>query len=130
MLMMTIMLLFWYIPLQRVYIHRRLRFQTRTWLILWKMICWMQWNEKMLRYAMNLILDVGRNMKCMMTLNLCLTPLKKTPDINYRYGFLKQPTEKHILSRLTILFISHIMSEIVEKYKRKLTREGTIKVRF
>ena len=35
MIMMKIMLLFWYIPLQRVHIKQRLRCHMRRWLILW-----------------------------------------------------------------------------------------------
>ena len=66
----------------------------RTWFILWQMICCMKWNEKMVRYVMTLILDVGSNMKLITTLNLCLMPLKKILDINYTYVSLKQPTEK------------------------------------
>ena len=46
---------------------------------------------------MPMILDVGRNMKGMMALNLCLMHLKKIPEINYTYGSLKQPTTKNIL---------------------------------
>ena len=54
----------------------------------------MKWNEKMVRYVMTLILDMGRNMKLMMTLNLCMITLKKILDINYKYGSMKKPTEK------------------------------------
>ena len=67
----------------------------RRWLILYEMICWMKWNEKMLRYVMTLILSMGRNMKLVMTLNLCMMPLKKILEINYTYGSLKKPTEKY-----------------------------------
>ena len=38
---------------------------------------------KMVRYVMTLILAVGRSMKLMMTLNLCMIPLKRISDINY-----------------------------------------------
>ena len=48
----------------------------------------------MVRYVMNLILAVGKNMELMITLNLCLIHLKKILEINYTYGSLKQPTEK------------------------------------
>ena len=54
---------------------------------------------------MTLILDMGRNMQCMMTLNLYLKPLKKIVDMNYTYGSLKQPMTKNILWRVTIFFI-------------------------
>ena len=33
--------------------------------------------EKMVRYVMTLILDLGSNMKWMMKLTLCMIPLKK-----------------------------------------------------
>ena len=48
----------------------------------------------MVRYVMTLILAVERNMKLMMTLNLCLMYFNKIIEINYTYGSLKQPTEK------------------------------------
>ena len=67
--------------------------------------------KKMVRYVMTLILAVGRNMKFIMTLNLCLIPLKEIPEINYAYGSRKQPTEKYILWRVTIFFISQIMGD-------------------
>ena len=75
------------------------------------MILWMKWNEKMIIYVMTLILDVGRNMKFMMKLNLCMISLKKILWINYTYGSLKQPTEKNILWRVTIFFISQRMDD-------------------
>ena len=37
--------------------------------------------------------------------------LKKILEINYKYGSLKQPMVKDILCRVTILFISHILSD-------------------
>ena len=74
----------------------------RRWLILWEMICWMKWNEKMVRYAMTLILAMGSNIKLTMKLNLCLMPLNKILEINYTRGYLKQPTEKNILWRVTV----------------------------
>ena len=48
----------------------------------------------MVRYVMTLILDMGRNMKLIMTLNLCLIPLEKILEINYTYVSLKQPMAK------------------------------------
>ena len=83
----------------------------RRWSVLWEMIFWMKWNEKMVRYVMTMILAMVRNMKVMMKLNLCMTPLKKVLDINYTYGYLKQPTKKDILWRVTIIFISQRMSD-------------------
>ena len=65
----------------------------------------------MLIYVMTLILDVGRNMKLMMKLNICLITLKEILDINYTCGSLKQPTEKNILWRVTIFFISQRMGD-------------------
>ena len=49
---------------------------------------------KMAIYVMTLILAVGRNMKWMMKLNLCLIPSDKILEINYTCGYLKQPTKK------------------------------------
>ena len=65
----------------------------------------------MVRYAMTLILAVGRNMKLMMTLNICLIPIKKILDIHYTYGSRKQPTDINILWRVTIFFISQRMGD-------------------
>ena len=65
----------------------------------------------MVRYVMTLILSVCRNMKLMITINLCMTPLHKILEINYTYGYLKQPMEKNFLWRVTIIFISQIMGE-------------------
>ena len=76
------------------------------WLIIWEMICWRQWHEKMAICMMNLILDVGRSMKRMITLNICLIPLKKILEINYTYVSLTQPMAKYILCRTTIFFPS------------------------
>ena len=80
----------------------------RRWLILWEMICWMKWNEKMVIFVMTMILPVRSSMKCITTLNLCLMPLKKILEINYTYGSLKQPTEK-IPWRVTVFLISQRM---------------------
>ena len=66
----------------------------------------MKWNEKMVRYVMNLILAVGRNMKLTMTLNLCLMPLNKIIEINYTYGSLKQTTEKYLVEGNNIFYLS------------------------
>ena len=71
----------------------------------------MKLNEKMLRYVMTLILDVGSNMKLIMSLNLCLILLNKILDIKYTYGSLKQPTGKYILWRVKISFISQRMGD-------------------
>ena len=60
---------------------------------------------------MTLILAVERNMKFVMTLNICLTTLKKILEINYTYGSLKQPMEKNILWRVKIIYISRRMGE-------------------
>ena len=63
----------------------------------------------MVRYVLNLILAVLRDMKLMMTLNLCMIIVKKILVITCIYGSLKQPTRKNVLWRTTILFISYIM---------------------
>ena len=67
----------------------------------------------MVIYVMTLILAMGRNMKLMMALNICLMPLKKVLEINYTHGSLKQPTEKNILWRVTIFFI---IQRICDRY--------------
>ena len=73
---------------------------------------------------MTLILDVGRSMKWMMTLNLCLIPLKKILEINYTYGYLTQPMAKEILWRVTVfLFLREWMREGFIQSKKKMTRE-------
>ena len=100
-----------YSPLQIVQIYRRMILQIRRWLILWEMICWRKWNEKMARCMMTLILAVGRSMKWMMTLNLCNIPLKKMLKINYTHVSLAQPMAKEILWRVTIFFISQRIDE-------------------
>ena len=73
-------------------------------------MCWMKWNEKMVRYVMTMILDVGRNMKLMMQINLCMIPLKKKLEISYTYGYLKQ-TPKRTSWRVTIFFIYQRMGD-------------------
>ena len=65
----------------------------------------------MVIHVMNLIIDIERNIKCILTLNLCLIPKNKIIEINYTYGSLKQPTTKNILWRVTILFISQRKGE-------------------
>ena len=107
----NLMMVFWYSPLQRVKIHQRLRFQIRRWLILWETIFLRQWNEKIVRCMTTLILAMGRIMKWMITLNICLMPLNKILEINYAYGFLTQPMEKEMFWRVTILFIYQRMDE-------------------
>ena len=60
------------------------------WLIIWEMILWRKWNEKMIRCVINLILDVGSNIKWVMTLNLYMILLKIILEKNYTYFYLKQ----------------------------------------
>ena len=67
----------------------------------------------MVRYVMTMILAVGRKMKWVMTLNICMMPLNKILEINYTHGSLKQPTEKNILWRVTIFFI---IQRICDRY--------------
>ena len=55
MILMKTILLFWYSPIHRVQIHRRLICQMIRWLILWDMIFWMQWNENMLGYVITVL---------------------------------------------------------------------------
>ena len=74
----------------------------------------------MVRYVMTLILDVGRNMTLIMTLNIYLITLKKVLEINYTYGYLKRPTEKNILWRVIMFFISHRMGDGDELFIAKL----------
>ena len=59
----------------------------------------------MARSGMILILAVGRNIKCLMKVTLCLMTLNKIVEIKYTYVFLNQPMEQNILWRVTILFI-------------------------
>ena len=67
----------------------------------------------MLRYLMTLIISVGRNIKLMMTLNLCLVSLNKIIEINYTYGSLKQPTKNNIVDGNNIyLFIREWVIEM------------------
>ena len=54
---------------------------------------------------MNLILDVGSNMKWMIKINICLMKLNKILQINYTYKSLNKPMAKNILWNVTILFI-------------------------
>ena len=68
---------------------------------------------------MTLILAVGRSMKWMTTLNICLMPLKKILEINYTYGSLTQPMSKEILSRITIFFIYQRMEERGRLFRAK-----------
>ena len=90
MLLMKIFLLFWYIPLHIVQIRRRLILHMMMWLIIWEMIFWRKWNEKMIRCVITLILDVGSNIKWVMTLNLYMILLKIILEKNYTYFYLKQ----------------------------------------
>ena len=60
---------------------------------------------------MTLILAVGKSMKWMITLNICMIPLKKILEINYTYGSLEKPLAKEIFCGVTILFISQRMDE-------------------
>ena len=107
----TIMLLFWYNPLQRVQINQRMILYMKRWLILWEMIFWRQCNEKMVRYMMTLIIAMGTNTKWTMTLNICLMILGKIIEINYTYVSLKHPMARNILWRVTILFIYQRISD-------------------
>ena len=70
-------------------------------------------------FMMNLILDLGRSMKWMMTLNLYLIPLKKILEIYYTYESLTQPMGKDILWRVPIIFISQRMDERGGLFKSK-----------
>ena len=73
----------------------------------------------MLRYVVTLILAVGRKIKWMMKLNICMMPLKKILEINYTYGSLKQPMAKNILWRIIILFISRRMGDRAGLFRAK-----------
>ena len=52
--------------------------------------------HKMERSVMTLIISVGRKMKLMMKLTLCMIPLKKIADIK-KYASLNQPMAQNIL---------------------------------
>ena len=66
---------------------------------------------KIVRYLMTLILDVGRNMKWSITLNIYLIPLMQIDEIKYSYRDLNQPINQNIVWRVTILFISQRLFE-------------------
>ena len=57
----------------------------------------------MVRSVMNLIIVLGSNIKWIMTINLYLMTLEKSVEIKYKYGSLKQPIDKKILWRVTML---------------------------
>ena len=67
--------------------------------------------KKMVTCMMTMILAMWRSMAWMMTINLCLMPLKKILEINYTYGSLTQPMTKEILWRVNIFFIYQRMDE-------------------
>ena len=100
MILNTIMLLVCYTPIQIFQINQRLIFQMMMWFILWYMILWRQWNERNVRYAMNMILYVESNLKWVMTLNLYMITLNKILEINYTYVSLEKPMSKYILVRV------------------------------
>ena len=81
------------------------------WLILSKIVFLSQCNMKIVRYLMTLILDVGRNMKWSITLNIYLIPLMQIDEIKYSYRDLNQPINQNIVWRVTILFISQRLFE-------------------
>ena len=66
----------------------------------------------MVRYVINLILAVYKNMKWMMTLNICLIISKEILEIYYIYGSLEKPTKKKMLLRVIKLFIYQSTGEI------------------
>ena len=68
---------------------------------------------------MNMILAVGRSMKWMMKIYLCLMPLNKILEINYAYISLTQPMAKNILWRVNIFFTSQRMDDIGGLFRAK-----------
>ena len=77
-----------------------------------EMIFWRQWNGKIVRCMMTLILAVGGSMKWINTLNICMINFKKIVEINYTYRSLTKTIAKNILWRITIfLFIRKRMRE-------------------
>ena len=58
-LMVTIILFVWCNLIQRLQIRQRLRYKMRMWLILWRMIFWKQWNAKIVRSVIPLIISLG-----------------------------------------------------------------------
>ena len=56
----------------------------------------------MVSCMMALILAMGRIMKWMVILNLCLITLNKILYINYTYGYMEKPMAKEILWRVRI----------------------------
>ena len=86
----------------------------------------------MVRCMMILIMAAGRNMKWMMTFNLCLIPLNKILGINYTYCYTNQSMVKKILWRVTIfIYLSdNGLERGVIHSKRKTTiRKTTCKVK-
>ena len=76
---------------------------------------------------MTMIPATGRNMQLMMTLNICLMPLNEIIEINYTYGFMKQPTDKNISWRVTIIFIYQRM---VDRYGLFIQKEDEQKAKI
>ena len=64
---------------------------------------------KMVTSVMTLVLDLGSNIKLVMTLTLYLIPLNKIVKIKYTYDSLNQPLAQNTLWVVTILFVSNIM---------------------
>ena len=58
--------------------------------------------KKMVRCMITLILAVGRSMKWMMTLNLCLMPLNKILEINYTSYHFFHSIASRILSPIVL----------------------------
>ena len=67
--------------------------------------------EKNVIYVMTLIISMGGNIKWVMKINICLIPLKEILEINYSYGYLKQPKLQKYLVECERLFICQIMVE-------------------
>ena len=107
MLIIPIMMLVWYSALQIGQIHRRMRYHIIIFFIIWEMISWRIWNEKMYRAMMTLIIVLGIDIKCMIKRTLCMIPLKKK-RINKIYTWISEPTNgaKYLFKGKNIVYLS------------------------
>ena len=71
------------------------------------MICWRKWKAKIVRSVMTLIISVGKNMKWMLKLTLCMVNLKKNTRDNI-YIWIVETTDgaKDIVKGNNIIYFS------------------------
>ena len=83
----------------------------------------------MVRYVMTIILAVRRNTKLMMTLNICLVPLKKILQIKYTYGVSETTNgEKYLVEGNNIVYLLHNRLErgVIQKKGRCPERKNIL----